>query len=1510
MQNKTLMMKLIAVILILMLSLSNFLVLVSYAAEISSENTFDLFSQNSETNNKNIEFNSYLKVDNNATYSAKLNLADANKIYINLKLSNSGYLKTGTINFEEESFNFIKQEENVSTIQNIDYNTKEILLNQIDGGTEVELEIPIEIAKNELFSIQNLNKNNKVIFTGTYVTEKGKEVGIEKEILLNITWDSTIEGKVEQNISKYINNINRYTLIELKLNSYLEHNIMPLKETNIEFEVPEIEGKLPKYINVVANSLLSTIGVSNGNDFGENNFEYIEDEKKVKINVQNIQNEQGQISWKDGVDEYKVILVYEALSEDEKTLALNTKVSFDVYGKTERIEKTVNSEVILRDNVGNLNEIDVSTDTQDIYKSFMYANSEYETEYSTNWNLDIGYANISDKIIISDIEDRFISVDGEKTIINNNSYYKQTIINRRNFEKILGKEGYVKILNEANEELAYITLEMTEDEDMVINYENSDLSKIKIETSKPQTEGTIKIRHVKAIKAITEYERELIKTFETLESEANLKVWNNIIKKVTENEEEEEIKEVKIVEVNNKNSINLLEPKENVKFEISEQTLFSNKTNQNIGFNINLINSEDKDALYQNPVITIKLPNTVENVEILDAKILLTDELSIEQAEFSKDNKEIRIVLKGIQTKYNIQSIIDSVIISVNTNIELNSNLEKDELVDIKLNLFNEYTGNEVELISQINLVKIEEDKEDNNEETEDEINREDKEEINGEIEDETNKEEENDDGIKDENNNKTDEEQVNDAIVDNKVKVEISCNNDNAKLYEGQIVTYTIEVTNISNDDIKEVTLRSDIPEGTIYCEYKLPTEDTDAYYKDNEEIEYKQWYIEKIAPGEIAKVQYNVRIGKTAEGNNIKANAAIYKNEAEVIVYSNDIIYTVEKGYIQTEIMIWPIEGDYVKPGRNISYDISLKKIVDNLEGNIVAKMGVPEGTTFVDAYFVEESNQEYKEIRENVEYKKESNLVIWNISDLKEVDNKEIELIIKVNEDIKTSVISNKLILELDNNVIFESYSLKQNVDLGDIDIEYNSNIPEGYISENEELVYELKIKNTSKSIVNNINISDIIPSDLYYEKMIYKTEDKEIEINSYGSNNMSYSIDYLMPGETAYIYLYTKTKTLSRGQELKEITNKIDIEINEDKLYQTNEIKHIIEGEGTSPTKEGTYRITGNIWNDSNSDGKKDSGESLINDVQVILIDSNTSNVTKDYEGNEQIVTATNGAYTFKNVENGQYYIVFLYDSSKYGITEYQRSGVGEQINSDAIGGKITVNGKEQVVGITGLINIENNNKYNIDLGLINSPKFDLELDKYISKVVTKFNNGEQEVTNYNYSKFAKTEIHSKLIEGSIVSVEYTIVVKNVGQVAGYAKDIVDYISNEYTFNPNQNPGWSIGEDGYLHYTALENAEIGVNEEKKITLVVSKKLTGEDTGIINNIAEIAESYSIQGNSDNDSIGGNKLSLEDDLSNANIMISVKTGRTIMYISLTISMMLTLGIGIYFIKTKVLNY
>ena len=69
-------------------------------------------------------------------------------------------------------------------------------------------------------------------------------------------------------------------------------------------------------------------------------------------------------------------------------------------------------------------------------------------------------------------------------------------------------------------------------------------------------------------------------------------------------------------------------------------------------------------------------------------------------------------------------------------------------------------------------------------------------------------------------------------------------------------------------------------------------------------------------------------------------------------------------------------------------------------------------------------------------------------------------------------------------------------------------------------------------------------------------------------------------------------------------------------------------------------------------------------------------------------------------------------------------------------------------------------------------------------------------------------------------------EYSIKVSNVGDLAGYAKKVVDYLPAETTFNSGLkgNEAWYTGVDGNLYSAALADTLILPGETKEIKLVL--------------------------------------------------------------------------------------
>ena len=127
---------------------------------------------------------------------------------------------------------------------------------------------------------------------------------------------------------------------------------------------------------------------------------------------------------------------------------------------------------------------------------------------------------------------------------------------------------------------------------------------------------------------------------------------------------------------------------------------------------------------------------------------------------------------------------------------------------------------------------------------------------------------------------------------------------------------------------------------------------------------------------------------------------------------------------------------------------------------------------------------------------------------------------------------------------------------------------------------------------------------------------------------------------------------------------------------------------------------------------------------------------------------------------------------------------------------------------------------------------------------------------------------------------------------------YAKNIVDYMPSSLTFTSTMNKNW-YKKNNYLYNSSLSNTAIKPGETKEIKLILTKKMTTTNTGLINNKAKIESAY----NTD-----GTEIS-NDETSSADVIITVKTGETIIYLLfIVITMLITLELA-YAVKRLIIK-
>ena len=471
--------------------------------------------------------------------------------------------------------------------------------------------------------------------------------------------------------------------------------------------------------------------------------------------------------------------------------------------------------------------------------------------------------------------------------------------------------------------------------------------------------------------------------------------------------------------------------------------------------------------------------------------------------------------------------------------------------------------------------------------------------------------------------------------------------------------------------------------------------------------------------------------------------------------------------------------------------------------------------------------------------------------------------------------------------------------------------SSNIPENTkIATNEDFKYIFTVENLSSLPISGITLTDKLPEAVQYVNGTISYSDgtskKFSTKNEEGNPEINFSLE---AKKAATIEINVLANIVEADTT---VQNKASLTQEELGTIETNTLTHIIAqytGQTDEEIQNEPKRISGLVWIDANKNGMKEEDETLVSNVQVMLLNNATGSLVTDNNGSAIIKTTDEkGTYTFDNIAKGTYTVIFLYDSANYSATSYRVEDATEETNSDAVDSKITLDGVTRVAAITEAVNVSNQNIYNIDLGLVESPKFDLKLDKVISKVTVQDTTGTQEY-NYNNSKLAKRDLVGKRIENTTLLIEYKITVTNEGAVEGYVKKIADYLPEGLSFNAELNRDWYQAESGTILNSSLANTKIAPGESKEVTLLLTMKTSENNLGLISNQAEIYEAYNDLGLADIDSTTGNKASNEDDMSNADLVVTVKTGEYILFGGLTILVVALIGVGAYFIKKKVLR-
>jgi len=1610
--------KIIACVLVLILMLANFQGIITEGINVYASS---IENQNSETNHKNVDFNTqFMVLNNEKKYSVRENISNS-EICLNIftEVKEAGYLKSGRINIKDENglstnFNLIEIEE-PNLIQKIDYAKNEIILNQINNGEKLDINIPIKLSTEESFNLNNFSKDTVVTFNGTYVDGKGEEKEVEKEIKLKIEWKEDIEAILTSETIKVLpfeTEENKGVIISEKISLGIKDSKLPIKSATLDINVPKIEDTLPTEVRVESENLSLNKEYKDG---------------KLTITLENKANELNIVKWDKSLEQLEITYVFENLKNYEiKELQSIAKLEIECYSgelkpADSEITNKIDTSVKLGDNIAEATK----SVSGNIYKGNML-NTTNETEFEIESNIDIAYEKLVEKVEVKYNKDKFVLDEKD---LDADTYYKKLIISKENFNKLLGESGEIKIYS-ADTLIDTInnTTVVDEDGNIVITFADNSISELKLETTKPVYSGKLKIRFLKAIKTNTVLTKEEIKNI------SNLKL------------------ETVIDEVSNQTKLEMKNGTTKIGLETNTNILSTVVENKGVEFRVSLKNNDLSCDLFKDPKIELRMPEEVTDLKINNIELLLEDELVIKTYEYIKETNSIVITLEGTQTKYNLNDIEYGATVIVNTDITLNK-LAINKKDKVKLFVINEastayesvleekgYSESYINIVAPLGLIALNS-AEGYNETAEETVAIGGNEAV-GKIEanakerkittmkitainnydskinnirilgripfvgnkslvdgtdlgttfdsilkgkvlsDEVPLENtiiyysENGDATEDLNNTEnswviepTDLSKIKSYLIvlkdyemeigqkiefryDIEVPAELELGNsahgtyiiyyDNIKenvtfenttvptvvelttgeapklevllqssvseneiARSGQLIKYTVKVKNIGSVTANQVFVIVDIPQELTYAELVAGGNYDEDYYEFNKEKRAFNKLLDDIEPGQEQSVEFMLKVNENIDKQkeiNMKAKLSA-KNLLE-LVESNEVKNIVDNGSMLIELKANIKENSELKAGDSIKYTAKINNISNYDINNVKAIIELPEGLNYKNAYI--------KDYDKEVVFDENTRTITYKISKIEK--EKYAEIVLEADLSGEKEFVEVYVKTLGDNVEEHKSNSFNLNICKSNITVKQESTIPEGYVAAGDKVEYRIEVKNTGTLDATNVEIIDLMPKGMKYIETSYEINGKNKTINS--SNNNEAKLTLNIPVNTT-VNMNVKVKVQELGKETKA-TNIVKV-INDGVETEANQLTHTIEARAlgnsnsngdTIPSIElkDTYKISGTAWHDKNGDGIKDDIEDVLAGITVILIDKATGQIAKDV--NKQELTTTTegkGTYTFRNLMPGEYMVVFIYDNSKYVVTEYKKAEVEESKNSDVVDMKININGQEKTVAVSDTLLIKDDNIYNINIGLKEMPKFDLKLDKYVSKITVK--NSKEAITyNYENTKMAKVEVNAKTANETTLIIEYKLVITNEGSLEGYAKKIVDYMPKELKFSSELNNTWYLAEDGNIYNSELSNIKIKPGESKEISLILTKQITGENTGLINNNAEIVESYNDYGTNDIDSEAGNKKIDEDDISNADIYIGIKTGSPVTYIGLSIVIMMVLGAGAYLINTKVL--
>ena len=214
----------------------------------------------------------------------------------------------------------------------------------------------------------------------------------------------------------------------------------------------------------------------------------------------------------------------------------------------------------------------------------------------------------------------------------------------------------------------------------------------------------------------------------------------------------------------------------------------------------------------------------------------------------------------------------------------------------------------------------------------------------------------------------------------------------------------------------------------------------------------------------------------------------------------------------------------------------------------------------------------------------------------------------------------------------------------------------------------------------------------------------------------------------------------------------------------------------------------------------------------------------------------------------------------------------------------------------------------------DIEKVKVQYFDLSLRKWVTQSIV-IEDGQEKVTETGHTAeddpeaVAKLDLKKSKINNVIVKFRFKIRVKNEGTIAGYVKEIKDYIPDGLKFLEEDNPLWKKVDEKTITTDQCKDVLLKPGDTTEVEVLLTWINSEDNMGVMDNWAEISKDYNEYGSPDIDSTPDNNKKGEDDIDDAPVMVTVQTGEVARYTGIAIVVLTILTTGVVLIKKYVLR-